>query len=789
MSTKKQKLLIVESPTKARTIKQYLGANFPVVSSMGHVRDLPKSKMGIDIEHGFEPEYVTSEGKTKTVAEIKRKAKAAGGVVMATDPDREGEAIAWHLSTVLKLPAEKVERVSFHEITKPAIEAALKEPRTLDLSLVNAQQARRVLDRLVGYELSPFLWKKIRYGLSAGRVQSVAVRLIVEREREREAFESKKFWKISAFAGKDSPGKMGVRLVPEEVSLKGGENENAETEKSAEGDAEGAKELGEFVKNPDLWRFFVMGEEGKSTLDKDQKWVERTLANLSPKIKVEKVVESESHPSPPPPFTTSMLQRASFARFGYSAKKTMMIAQRLYEAGAITYMRTDSVALSSQAVDGARKWINDNLGKEYLPDQARFYKTRQKLAQEAHEAIRPTDMGRRSLEEGKWTSEQKRLYDLIWRRAVACQCNPAIVKKRTLNGVAGGAGQSAQGSGDGDAGKGRGAEGPNEEVGKLKLVATNSELIFDGFYKVAGIPAAMSAKKSFVPAEGDEVFVHLWAGVEGHTPPPPRYTDASLVKALEDYGIGRPSTYASIIDTIIKRGYVIRAERVPTESGRGLAPTDSGFVVNDLLVKHFHDIVDYKFTAEIEDDLDRVAEGKMDWRKLMKEFYGPFKKNLVVKDKSVDKNEVVILGKSDEKCPECGGKMVIRLGKYGKFLSCAKFPECKGMKPLGDGPETDEAFWQKYEAVKKCDKCGGPMTLKIGRFGKFWACEKYPECKNTAPLYLKEKCPECGSALVERKSKKGRPFIGCSGYPKCKYIKKSPRKASRKNPVSRGGVR
>lgn len=727
----KKKLLIVESPTKAKTIKQYLGSDFPVVSSMGHVRDLPKSKIGIDVKRGFEPEYETSIDKTKVISEIKRKAKSAGGVVMATDPDREGEAIAWHLSTVLGVPENKIERVAFHEITKSAIEEALTSPRKLDMNLVNAQQARRVLDRLVGYELSPFLWRKIRYGLSAGRVQSVAVRLIVERERERSAFDSRTFWKLSAFAGRQKPKKVDVCVAP---------LDSADNKGASDSVAEKAEEC---TKNLHLWRFFVTDDRGQSVFEKDKEWVGKTLSSLGSAITIERVTETQSNVSAPPPFTTSMLQRASFARFGYSAKKTMMVAQRLYEAGAITYMRTDSVALSSQAVDGARKWISDNLGAEFLPDHANFYKNRQKLAQEAHEAIRPTDMSKRSLDEKKWSAEQKKLYDLIWRRTTACQCKPAVVGKVTVIGRAG----------DSKTQKG------------VLLKAVDSSVVFSGFYKVAGTPATLSASREFVPTEGELLNVHVWAGVEGKTNPPPRYTDASLVKALEEYGIGRPSTYASIIDTVIKRGYVNREER-------SLAPTDSGMVVNDLLVKHFDQIVDYKFTAEIEDDLDKIAEGTIEWKKLMKEFYEPFKKNLKEKEKSVDKSKVVVLGKSDEKCPECKGKMVIRLGRYGKFLSCAKFPECKGMKPLGDGPQEDEEFWKKYKAVKKCEKCGGPMTLKIGRFGKFWACSKYPECKSTAPLYLKEKCPECGAPLVERKSKKGRPFTGCSGYPKCKFIKK-----------------
>lgn len=707
-------LLVVESPTKAKTIKKFFGSDFPVVSSMGHVIDLPKSKLGVDLEKGFEPQYQTIRGKGKVITEIKRVAKKEDGVLMATDPDREGEAIAWHLANALDLPKEKIGRIVFHEITKNAINDAMQKQKKIDKDLVDAQQARRILDRLVGYKLSPFLWKKIRYGLSAGRVQSVAVRLVVERERERDAFESKTYWAIRCFAGQDKPKDV-ERLAISEA--KKTENTKALKDEAA------------------LWVFKVLAKGASDKFEEDKEWAKKKIEFLPDTIKVESVESIDGKVSPPPPFMTSTLQRAAFNLYGFSAKRTMRLAQRLYEAGHVTYMRTDSVKLSKIALKNIRSWIEENLGKKYLPKEARFYRTRQKLAQEAHEAIRPTRFKQETLS-GKFNQDHKKLYSLIRARTIASQCEQAKVKRWTVKCSA------------------------KED----KLLGKHSELMFDGFYKVSGVPKQFKDKKTFIPTEDEVLNVHRWTGVEGHVPPPPRYTEASLVKELEKNGIGRPSTYASIIDTIINRGYVQREDRA-------LAPTDNGYVVNDLLAAHFPKIVDLKFTAGMEDKLDDIAEGKAKWKKVLADFYDPFIKNLERKEKEVNKEDIVVLEESDEKCPTCGGPMVVRLGKYGKFLSCKKFPECKGMKPFEEDAVGDE-FWEKYEAMEKCPECGGPMTIKTGRFGKFWACEKYPECKITAPLLLKEKCPQCGSSLVERKSRRGSNFIGCSGYPGCRFIKK-----------------
>lgn len=724
----KKRLLIVESPTKAKTVKKFLGEDFSVVSSQGHVRDLPKSKMGVDVEHNFQPEYEISPRKRLVIKKIKEEAKKGSGVVMATDPDREGEAIAWHLSQILRLPEEKVDRIVFHEITKSAIEEALSNPRKIDMNLVDAQQARRILDRLVGYELSPFLWRKVRYGLSAGRVQSVAVRLIVEREREIRAFKAVPFWRMFAYAGREKPSELRRFVLPEK------------NVKCPHGDI--IKELNDSTK---LWRFLILKKDGSST-EKDKwnvskKWVSEKIGSFSDRIVIERVTERERRVYPLPPFITSTLQRAAFLHLGFSTLKTMKLAQQLYEAGLITYIRTDSVKLSEKALSAIRAWIANNMGKEYLPEKPRQYKTVQKLAQEAHEAIRPTDISIEKID-AKFSEDHKKLYLLIRNRALASQVKEAVVNRIIVD--------AKPVSGDGQ---------PEVETLQAKL----DQLVFDGFYRILGVPFFFSKRKDFIPVEGEVLYVDTWAGIEGHTDPPPRYTEASLVKALEKYGIGRPSTYAPIIDTIIKRGYVIR-------DGSFLAPSDNGSVVNDLLVKHFQDIVDVKFTAKMEDKLDDIAKGEEKWVEVVKRFYGPFKANLEAKEKEVDKKDVTVLGESEEKCPECGSRMVIKISKHGKFLSCSRFPVCKGMKPMG--MEIDEEFKKKYENVEKCDKCGAKVILKTGKFGRFWACENYPKCKFTAPLKLLEKCPKCDSALVEKRSNKGRLFIGCSNYPRCRYVKK-----------------
>jgi len=704
-------LLIVESPTKANTIKKFLKEGYSVLSSMGHIRDLPKNKLGVDVEKDFSPQYVIIPKKQKIIKEIKDVYKKVDKVILATDPDREGEAIAWHLALVLNMSLEEKNRIVFHEITSSAVLEAIKNPRRIDMCLVNAQQARRILDRLVGYKLSEFLWKKIRYGLSAGRVQSVAVRLIVEREREIESFKSKNFWRIFAYAGKKS-----VKNVNRVVFSEGDTDKN-------------------FIKNldnsEDLWRFSLLSENGKTTLDTSEEETKVLIKELPGEISIVDVDESEKQIAPPPPLITSTLQRESFIRFGFSAYKTMRLAQDLYEAGLITYMRTDSVKLSDKAIDNIREWIKVNFGEAYLNALPRIYKTRQRLAQEAHEAIRPTDMSVEKVPDN-FSSYHQRLYSLIRDRTIATQMTPAITKLFLVK-----------------------ANSANRTfLGKL------TQLISPGFYRVLGVPSIYGIKKTFIPQKGDILSVNTWLGLEDHTKPPSRYTEASLVKSLEKYGIGRPSTYAPIIETIVKRGYVKR-------EGRFLVPTDNGFVINDLLVKHFKNIVDIKFTSTIEEKLDEIAKGNENWVNVVSDFYTPFEKLLIEKEKAVKKEEATVLGESEEMCPICGAPMVIKIGKYGKFLSCSRFPECKGQKVLAS--KIDE---KKYEIVEKCPTCGKRMVLRSGKFGTFWACENYPKCKTTMPMYLKEKCPECGASLVERKSKKGKKFVGCSNYPNCDYIKK-----------------
>ena len=688
------KLLIVESPTKAKTISRFIGKGFKVISSFGHIRDLPKSKMGVDIEHGFEPHYVIPTSKRKQVTLVKKEAKKADEIYYATDEDREGEAIAWHLTHVLEQEPQDSKRITFHEITKDAIDEALKNPRAIDIDMVNAQQARRVLDRLVGYELSPFLWRKVAKGLSAGRVQSVAVRLIVERERERQAFKPREYWTVEALLSSKQK---------EEITAK------------------------------------LNKIDGK-TLDKfdlaDKKNVKPVLDALKKaEYRVSEITKKQTKRNPYAPFTTSTLQQEANRRFGFSAKQTMMIAQQLYEGiehdggqvGLITYMRTDSVNLSEKFTSQARNYIKENFGKEYLPASPRRYKTKTKSAQEAHEAIRPTDIGASPDNVKKYlNANQAKLYDLIWRRACASQMNPAVIDQTTIDIAA----------------------------DKYELRTTGSVIAFPGFMRVYG----GAADDTILPAmkKNDELDLKKLIDKQHFTEPPARYSDATLVKALEEYGIGRPSTYAPTIATIIDRKYVDRDE------SKRLAPNDIAFLVTDLLTEHFPQIVDYKFTARMEDDLDEIAEGKMDWVKIIADFYGPFHENLEKKEKEITKKEITE-EPTDEKCEKCGKPMVKKIGRYGAFLACSGFPECKNTKPLNGEEETTD---------EKCEKCGKPLVTKHGRYGAFLACSGYPECK-----YIKKsgqstgvKCPKCEKGeLVARRTKRGKIFYGCNRYPDCDF--------------------
>ena len=691
-NTKEYKnLLIVESPAKAKTINRYLGDDFKVMATVGHVIDLPKSELGVDVEKGYEPLYQVIHGKKKILQELKRALPEEGNVYLAMDPDREGEAIAWHVQEYLKLKNAK--RVSFHEITKDAILQAIKSPSSVNEDLVEAQKARRVLDRLYGYKLSELLWKKIWYGLSAGRVQSVALRLVVEREEEREAFKPEEFWDFLVEVSKDGE-KLKIKLIK---------------------------------------------RDGKKYIPKKEQEVreiEEMLDNYA--YKVVDIVKKEIKRNPYPPYTTSTLQQSANNVLGFSAKKTMTLAQRLYQAGYITYMRTDSVYLAQKAIKEIRGVIADKYGKQYLPEKERYYKNKAKNAQEAHEAIRPTDF---SFDSSKLPSDEARLYNLIWKRAVSSQMNPEIIEDLNIYF-------------EPDAGL----------KYKFTFLAKGQKIIFDGFRVVYGTAKEDEAIQYISNIKLGDIFKKERFLIEQKfTQPPARYTEASLVKKLESLGIGRPSTYATIISTILDRKYVEREKKF-------LFPTDIGRVVAHFLKGNFTQLVDYQYTANVEDSLDEIAKGKEKYIPFLDSQYKPLMENVQKAEKNVKKEDVVVLGDSDEKCPICGAKMVIKLGKYGKFLSCSRFPECKGMKDInGEGEELD---FNKYLKVEKCPKCESKMILKNGKFGKFWACENYPGCKTTMPLLLNEKCPECGRNLVEKKSRWGKTFKGCSGYPECKYIKK-----------------
>ncbi|MEI7603703.1 MAG: type I DNA topoisomerase [bacterium] len=715
--TSNKTLVIVESPSKAKTIKKYLGEGYEVRASVGHIRDLPKSKLGFD-EVTFEPVYEVSKDKTKVIKELKQEAKKVNNNVMiATDPDREGEAIAWHVSNVLGFKESEPNRVFFTEITKDAVNEAIKKPRPIDMDLVDAQQARRILDRIVGYKLSPLLWTKIRYGLSAGRVQSVALRIIVDREREREKFVPEEYWDMKLDAVQNQYS------IPVLKTLKSEDEDKKYTIKGIE--------------------FNLVKKDGKKFVPHQDSEITVVLEEIKTNpLNIVTVNSKIGKKYPKPPFTTSTLQQAAINRLGFTSKRTMSAAQKLYEAGYITYMRTDSTNLASSALDAIRGYIRNEYGDRYLPFNAIHYKTTSKGAQEAHEAIRPTNMNMRHVPENM-RDDEKKLYDLIWRRTASCQMSSAEYNNTTI-------------------------------VGKIKeyeFNANGSIQIFDGFQKVYGIDFDDKIFP-FEVKEGDILGLEKILSTQHFTEPPARYNEASLVKALEKYGIGRPSTYASIISTILARGYV-------EKEGKALKPTDTGMVVNDFLVKFFPTIVDRYFTAEMEGGLDQIAEGKNSWKPMVKTFFDALVAQIDEKKESIKKEDVVILGESDEICDLCGAPMKIKLGKYGKFLTCSKFPECKGIKSLEEASdEAVELDTEKFEGAPKARDGETDMVLKKGRFGMFWAHPDYPTVKETAPLLLKEMCPDCGHNLVERKGRWGKFFMGCSNYPNCRYIKGAKFKAT-----------
>jgi len=664
-------LVIVESPTKAKTISRFLGKDFKIVASFGHVRDLPEKSFGVDVKNNFKPTYVIIPKAKEIIKEIEKEAKKAKLVILSTDPDREGEAIAYHLAYLLKLGKKKPYwRIVFHEITEEAIKEALKNPRKIDMNLVNAQQARRILDRIVGYKLSPLLWRKVAKGLSAGRVQSVALRLIVEREREIQKFVPKEYWTIEAILKKSQIPKSKSQKEFKALLVKKGE-----------------KKLDQFaIKN-----------------EKEAKEIVEDLKDAQ--FKILKVTKKETKRNPPEPFTTSTMQQVSWQKFSWPAEKTMQIAQELYEMGYITYMRTDSLNLSNLALKMAKDFILENFGKNYY--QKRIYKTKSKVAQEAHEAIRPTDVEKTpEVLAEKLNPQQLKLYDLIWRRFLACQMKEAIFDKTEVEILA-------------------------KNYGFL---AKGQILKFDGFLKV--YPMKFEEEELPELKEGEILEVSKILPIQHFTQPPPRYTEATLIKELEKHGIGRPSTYAPILATIQERNYVKKDEK------KRFYPTAVGILVNDLLVRHFPEIVDINFTAKMEDNLDKIANGEKDWIETLREFYEPFNENLNKKYKEI--RGAGILEKTEKKCPKCGAQLLIRVSKYGRFLACSNYPKCK------------YTFDLESTTGILCPKCKkGEIIKRKGKKKKnFWGCSNWPKCDFVLwSEPTREICPKCGSLLVKENKK------------------------------------
>ncbi len=729
-----EKLVIVESPAKARTIRQVLGSGYEVQASMGHVRDLPKSKLGVDIEAGFVPTYTVPRDKARVVRELRRQVEEASEIYLATDPDREGEAIAWHIVQVTRPEGKPVHRVVFHEVTPPAVREAFRHPRNLDMNLVDAQQARRILDRLVGYQISPLLWKKVRRGLSAGRVQSVAVRLVVEREREIAAFKPQEYWTVEADLAKVPP--PGGERRPEDVFR-------------AVLWSIGGKKLGRFELKTQA--------EAQAIVDKLEGATYRVLH----------LRRKEVQRRPLPPFITSTLQQEASRRLGLPPGRTMRIAQQLYEGvelgeegsvGLITYMRTDSTAVSPLAQEEARTFIAEKWGASYLPGKPPVYKTRVALAQEAHEAIRPTSVYREPEAIRQFLDrDQFRLYELIWRRFLQSQMAPAILEQTVADIL---------------------ALPPASREEEFLFRATGSVVRFPGFLVVypdgEGGP---SAGEKFLPplCEGEVLDLVQLLPLQHFTEPPPRYTEATLIRELEKRGIGRPSTYAPIMETIRERGYVERVEARKRNSP--LRPTELGFLINDLLVAHFPDILDYNFTSQMEERLDKIASGALSRVPVLEEFHRTLAAEL-------DRAETEMRDvrreaqPTDVVCEVCGRPMVIRWGKNGPFLSCSGYPECKNARDFVRTPEGKVMPVERPAVEERCEKCGSPMAVKRGRFGLFLACTNSPACRHTRPFPsgaeeegTSEVCEKCGRPMVLRRGRYG-PFLACSGYPECKNTRR-----------------
>jgi DNA topoisomerase I len=748
------KLVIVESPAKAKTIQKYLGRGFRVEASMGHVRDLPKSDLGVDIDNNFKPVYEVAKGKEKVVAGLKKSIRAAEAVYLATDPDREGEAIAWHITQAAGIPrGTPIYRVEFSEITRNAVQQAIAHPRQINRNLVDAQQARRVLDRLVGYKLSPLLWEKVRRGLSAGRVQSVAVRLVVEREREIEAFVPQEYWTIEADLAKQIADRRSQTADRKDVFRavlieRGGKK----LDKFAIGDVQAAQAIVE-----DL--------EGAAYI-------------------VRKVTRKDKRRTPAPPFTTSTLQQEAGRKLGFSAKRTMSVAQQLYEGvdiggedgtvGLITYMRTDSFNVAREAQEEAREVIQKRYGTDYLPEKPPVYRTKSKGAQEAHEAVRPTSSHRTpEALHGHLSNDQRRLYDLIWKRFIASQMAAAIFDSTAVDIGAG----KALALNPAPAAAGEGSD-------PYTFRATGSVLKFPGFLAVYNVSLDEGEEdedsERRLPAleEREPLDLLQLLPLQHFTEPPPRYTEASLVKELERLGIGRPSTYQPTLSTVVEREYVEVGDKK-------LLPTSLGRVVTDLLVQHFPSIVDYGFTSEMEQQLDDIAEGEKQWGPVLHAFYTPFERTLATARetmRNVKREEVL----TELACPKCGqGRLAIKFGRNGEFLACNRYPDCdftSNFHRSGEGQIILETTSASELSDVECNVCGRPMVIKKSRFGPFLGCSGYPECKNTRrlgrdgkpvplPIPTGVRCPKCHAGeLMQRRGKFGRPFYGCDRYPKCDYI-------------------
>ena len=701
-------LVIVESPSKASTIKGYLGSNYKVIASVGHVRDLPKSTLGIDIDNKFEPHYINIRGKGDVIKALKKEAKNANKIFLATDPDREGEAISWHLATVLDIPIEKTRRITFNEVTKTAVKEAIKNPRTVDMALVNSQQARRLLDRIVGYKLSPFLWKTIRGGLSAGRVQSVATRIIVEREREIEAFIPREYWTLS-IEHKNS----------EDVSF--------------------------------ISRFWGVDDK-KIELGSEAEIRAIENAITDKPFTVDSVKKSIRRKNPLAPFTTSSLLQESARKLNFQSHKTMKVAQELYEGislgsenggvrGLITYMRTDSLRISQEAQVAAKTYILDNYGEEYYPETPRTYKTKGD-AQDAHEAIRPSDV---TLDPArirkKLTNDQYKLYKLIWERFLASQMQSATYD--TVNATI--------------------------LCDKYQFKASGQTLRFKGYLavytEVAGDEEAVNPLPTL--KEGELLKESRPISEQHFTEPPARYTEAALIDFFKEMGIGRPSTYAQIITTITSRGYVKR-------EGKSLLPTTLGNTTTDLMIEFFPDIVDYAFTAQMENDLDSVSSGNNTVVEVLDKFYSKFKNDLEAAFESVDSGTVSVEAETtDIICDKCGAKMIIKSGRFGKFAACPNYPTCKNTRSL-----TEESATPKEENTPLpeitdmvCEKCGSPMVVRNGKYGKFFACSAFPKCRHIVGTdnTIGVACPLCGKDIIMKRAKSKTVFYSCSGYPDCSF--------------------